>query len=1350
MAINSEIVSICLQRGTVPGCWTDPATDEKSSVLIAAAFDHNGEPIPAGTISPQDPAVDIGLVYLGTDGDALDPQPDPADVEAGPCCACGAPECIESREWTFGIDNTGTRFSWDVDITVTLSDGSDFTFQQTPTAGWSQQITLWAAEMQAAMPWTVSEPRCDLPAGCGGLPGTPTGVVLPNMFWRYANVQVCPGDPIPVKAEISAINGGGAPASKLGFVLASDGPIEGPLLTFRRCQNCGEEAVWYEEDGVTPVAEGLEPRCSWPCGLPPAPVPDALCQFDSQEGCDTTGSADPNDWISVVRVITICQGEEPQTNYYVEDTSDPEGGLLEYTIIDDFLVDCETGDPIPEPVICDDPLPGNCVKARTLKVGYDNGRSGHIGPRTLALGNTYEIQSWTVNGDEQVTAPITLGPWTAGQWTQQMNDLGDELALLDPNLLSESWAMEVYPAPFWRVTAATVCDPNAVYGSLILEATAGPNAGTTFTLTPILLEDETDYLTAVLERNCDSGTATQTVYDKTGAVVELNPDCCYPCDFEFPEVDYPPLCEQVISRLCDGGAALTEYVQVTTTCPGEEPLIETFTVASWDTATSPDDLVDYVVVGSAELCDPNAETECILAGDGIEYQVVVQDCPTVGKRTAEKSAKKVKESAATAPCKVFLGDNGSVLTEPPPGPYSLCCKDDREPVYLCQPELLATCSEGGEPTCAWGAGNVDANAEFEAEEGGIVWTICDVDYQMPPGTYPLAAIQGWINANTPHTVTIIPQDEKNVVLYFSVPCDCSGVSFTIGDDDPVPLAPIPEYDMPGGAEETSALRVTFCDDPTTTCADGETALRVAQCEECENRVVTAVVCVDADQSGIATADGGTVDLLAGDQIIQTRLEDCLGVPLVIRGYLADDLSVELEDPSAVTTQPCDPEPQLVGPRCTKDANGVRYEVYSLLQADGSLTSVFYVEETGEVAEPTGPFTPCEADITSCVNDGETHNTLAVDLPCLTDYECGAGDGSSTGSFTQTISGNNTDTTFSYNATTLKWQGQNPFNDPSAQGMLDFIDDCLAAGGSVDLAITDQSGNAGAFTITGYVSNNPPVSVAYSGTGDTSLTQSGKVREAVATCSATVNDPKGALRVTFCEPSYDIVTDEVCVDGAFATRYRGIDPATGDLAGWERFEDGLGAEIPGPVTISDPCDCDCACNDSCAPEGCTDVQCGILRLDADPASLSQSTLEGYTLEFTGTGFGAGCDSVNHSFGDETLTVVDIDGTNTIANFADVINAQLAGHGFTAAYCDERPGGGTATAGQGVAVQGPTCPGITWELKLDSGGSGDDYAIGWDGFSLHSHEWVSGVALTDPNNDYSLDGGWDIRDCGDCAP
>lgn len=302
------------------------------------------------------------------------------------------PLCIVSQEWTYGIDNTGTSFADAGELKITLDDGRCLTWEQTPTSGWSAQLTQWAAGIQAAatalgLQWLV-EPRfvdnlnppnidgtINGPGGTpSGLPGAPDptiAVALINggMAQRYANIQICPGEPVPVRAErITSADGRPVP-----YDLTTAGAVLGPKNRFR---------VFYERDKATDepcetwyiydLEHSADPRKRWReanAGEIPfcyfkdgdaastAEPPEKTCEFRYTDGCDNNGSENLVDFTTgVIRRATFCRGEKIQRDFFVADPTDPTG-LLSYDLQGKF-VDCATGLVIPlDPPPCEDFVP---------------------------------------------------------------------------------------------------------------------------------------------------------------------------------------------------------------------------------------------------------------------------------------------------------------------------------------------------------------------------------------------------------------------------------------------------------------------------------------------------------------------------------------------------------------------------------------------------------------------------------------------------------------------------------------------------------------------------------------------------------------------------------------------------------------------------------------------------------------------------------------------------------------------------------------------------------------------------------------------------------------------------------
>jgi hypothetical protein len=277
------------------------------------------------------------------------------------CTSCKNKDCRESQEWTYALDNTGTSFSEDNTITIELSDGTSFTFNQPPTTGWTPQMELWGQEIQAVadaqgLKWFV-ETRFRNPnnpsslAGGGGFNGPPSVAVsnaLTSMFWRYVNIQICPGQPTPVSATIVDSSN----PARIGMSLTTDGPVKGPLQRFFVCVECEEPDVWYLEDGITLAEQGQIPNCYEPCGVIsqlPAP-PENNCTFEIDVACDNNNSVNTADFTNTItRRAKVCNGEQIAVDYFQADPDD-DNALIPYELVGEF-VDCATGEPVALPEI---------------------------------------------------------------------------------------------------------------------------------------------------------------------------------------------------------------------------------------------------------------------------------------------------------------------------------------------------------------------------------------------------------------------------------------------------------------------------------------------------------------------------------------------------------------------------------------------------------------------------------------------------------------------------------------------------------------------------------------------------------------------------------------------------------------------------------------------------------------------------------------------------------------------------------------------------------------------------------------------------------------------------------------
>lgn len=310
----------------------------------------------------------------------------PVSMEDCEDCPKHEVECRSSISWTYGIDNTGTTYDWpNAEYELTLSDGSTIPFFQTTASngGWTAQLTELAASLQsgfdAAGVVAFAEPRTvnnlvpsDISGNYGstptGLPGAPSvaiaeALISEGMAARYINIQICPGQPVPVSARV--VSHGDSPrfggaydnSGRVDYQLTTAGAILGQKERFKVCVECdAEEDVWYIFDKTTglyrPATSGEIPDCWEPCGTYTLadPPPDRSCEFFIDLACDNNGQNDPNNFTNqITRRATVCNGEQIALEYFEEDPTDPTA-LVDYTLVGDF-VDCTTGEIVELPEV---------------------------------------------------------------------------------------------------------------------------------------------------------------------------------------------------------------------------------------------------------------------------------------------------------------------------------------------------------------------------------------------------------------------------------------------------------------------------------------------------------------------------------------------------------------------------------------------------------------------------------------------------------------------------------------------------------------------------------------------------------------------------------------------------------------------------------------------------------------------------------------------------------------------------------------------------------------------------------------------------------------------------------------
>lgn len=492
-----------------------------------------------------------------------------SDVDTQEVCPLLQPGCVESQSYTFAIDNTGTSFNLPQTFVMGLNDGSSITIQQTPQSGNTPQMLEWESEIVAGAlalgitGWDVGARVLHNFGAVGsatndvtnigplfGLPGpssvaTALALDAGGMYVRYMNIEICPGGVLPVSFFMTESNGVVLDPPR---PMVQAGPVLGPILKFRVCAACGEEPVYYEEDGVTLAV--APPACPVPCGtsqLTPSPSA-AGCDSFLETACDNMNSENPLDWISKSRLTIFCPGQPPSVAYYEDDGF---GGLLEVELEGTF-VDCVTGVPIPLPepdctaetVLCD--VLTECA------VGA--GRcTADIDPASFNINTKVGI-----NEDNASVTFAVLAPWTLQTLADELNASGTT-------------------GSGWSVSGGTLCTDDASVVSLwlaslddvypLIEATGEPQPAlaTAGCLDQDMLDKlcEIEANTAVVTPQvsvgyvCSDDTNTWLEIVSLDGVAGTPTDTGVPCSEPIPD---PPIIEAVTE--CRNGFVTTVFYEI--------------------------------------------------------------------------------------------------------------------------------------------------------------------------------------------------------------------------------------------------------------------------------------------------------------------------------------------------------------------------------------------------------------------------------------------------------------------------------------------------------------------------------------------------------------------------------------------------------------------------------------------------------------------------------------------------------------------------------------------------------------------------------------------------------------------
>ena len=276
------------------------------------------------------------------------------------------------------------------------------------------------------------------------------------------------------------------------------------------------------------------------------------------------------------------------------------------------------------------------LKKRDFCLGYDNGMTAgssvnYCGERQglIRFPWEFEVLGWEVNGQDQGVGE-QLGPFTS--WGDQLQGWTDFFNENDPNYVEGKCEFDfgVLPAPTWRYTKLSCCNPTAKYGALKLRR----DDGCLFNVYPVLCSDTITTAIAFSTLDCD-GNKEEIWCDIDGNVIPAPEDkeCYVPATFPFQDFKHGdiPECTQEVFTICDNGGegGNTAFVSVHDTCNGVKT-ITNYTLDSWSTATSPDELEEYDVVGQIVDC---ATGEPFEFPANLDQQILDKLCKIEEKKT---------------------------------------------------------------------------------------------------------------------------------------------------------------------------------------------------------------------------------------------------------------------------------------------------------------------------------------------------------------------------------------------------------------------------------------------------------------------------------------------------------------------------------------------------------------------------------------------------------------------------------------------------------------------------------------------------------------------------------------------
>lgn len=263
-------------------------------------------------------------------------------------------QCKKSSTLYTVIDNAGSRFNWNMLIELTLTDDSIVTVNHLPQSNWNNSllhlVDLFTEALQTKCSQFTAEVRFNpRPFTLTDFTGqtAPNGLLfppseiagsIPNMGWRYVQINACPTCVSIKRARIINVNGNEFNRDlPLSFV-------SGIEKRYDLCQDCAEEGTLYYQGTNEVVLDADKPPCLFDCSENIPSPPEAGCNFTIIEGCDNLPDGTQQE---IFIQYADCGTGELVNAIYVLDT---DGGLVDYEV-QGTIDDCNGNNIEPPPIV---------------------------------------------------------------------------------------------------------------------------------------------------------------------------------------------------------------------------------------------------------------------------------------------------------------------------------------------------------------------------------------------------------------------------------------------------------------------------------------------------------------------------------------------------------------------------------------------------------------------------------------------------------------------------------------------------------------------------------------------------------------------------------------------------------------------------------------------------------------------------------------------------------------------------------------------------------------------------------------------------------------------------------------